>query len=90
MRRRRRVREGQEKRETRWPISRKLCASLLQSFRGQHGEKMKESAWGNLDPQEGQHRFRPNPNGAGDFTTTLRQLLIGAVVGPGPGELPGF
>ena len=37
------------------------------------------SARGNWDPREGQQPFRPNPNGAGDRTTTLRRLLIGAV-----------
>ena len=34
---------------------------------------------GNWDPPEGQQPFRPNPNGVGDRTTTLRRLLIGAV-----------
>ena len=43
MRRRRRAKEGQEKRkgENRWPILKKLCAAILQSFRGQHSKKMK-------------------------------------------------
>ena len=79
MRRRRRARERQEKRKkkNRRLILKKLCAALLRSFRGQHGEK-KGSAWGNWDPQEGQQPFRPNPNGVGDRTTTLRRLLIGA------------
>ena len=36
---RRRARERQEKREDR-PISKKLRAALVRSFRGQHGEKM--------------------------------------------------
>ena len=40
---------------------------------------MKGSAWGNWDPWEVQQLFRPNPNGVGDRTTTLRRLLIGAV-----------
>ena len=39
----------------------------------------KESARGNWDPREGQKLFRPNPNEIGDRSTTLRQLLIGAV-----------
>ena len=34
---------------------------------------------GNWDPREDQQSFRPNPNGVGDRTTTLRRLLIGAV-----------
>ena len=81
MRRRKRAREGQEKRkgENKRLILKKLCAALLRSFRGQHSEKMKGSARGNWDPREGQQPFRPNPNGAGDLTTTLRRLLIGAV-----------
>ena len=54
----------------------KLCAALLRSFRGQHSEKMKESARGNWDPQEGQQPFRPNPNGVADRITTLRRRLI--------------
>ena len=79
MRRRRRARLRQERRksENRRPILKMLCAALLRSFRGQHSEKM-ESARGNWDPREGEQPFRPNPNGAGDRTTTLRRLLIGA------------
>ena len=79
MRRQRRAREGQgkRKRENKRPILKKLCTALLRSFRGQHSEKMKGSARGNWDPQEGQQLFRPNPNGFLDRTTTLRQLLIG-------------
>ena len=43
MRRQRRAREGQEKREreNRRSILKKLCAALPRSFRGQHSEKMK-------------------------------------------------
>ena len=33
---------------------------------------------GGWDPLEGQQPFRLNPNGVGDRTATLRQLLIGA------------
>ena len=81
MRRRRRAREGQEKRkrENKRLILKKLCAALLRSFRGHHSKKMKVSARGNRDPWEGQQPFRPNPNGAGKRTTTLRRLLISAV-----------
>ena len=78
MRRRGRAREGQEKREDRRPILKKLCAALLRWFKRQHGEKMKESDWVNWDPWEDQQSFRPNPNGVGDHTTTMRRLLIGA------------
>ena len=79
MRRRIRAKEKQEKREDRRPILKRLCATLLQSFRGQHCKKMKGSAWGNWDSRGGQQPFRPNPNGFGDCTTTLRRLLIDAV-----------
>ena len=44
----------------------------------QHSEKIKGSPRGNWDPWEGQQPFRLNPNWAGDRTTTLRRLLIGA------------
>ena len=47
---------------------------------GSIAKKQKGSARGNWDPQEGQQPFRPNPNGAGDRTTTLRRLLIGAEI----------
>ena len=56
-----------------------VCCSS-RSFRGKHSEKMKRSARGNWHPREGQQPFQPNPNGAGDRTTTLRRLLIGAGV----------
>ena len=68
------------KRENRRPILRKLCASLLRLFRGKHTEKVKGSAWGNWDPREVQQPFRPNPSRVGDRTTTLRWLLIDAVL----------
>ena len=70
---------GEKKRESKRPILKKLCAALLRLFRWQHSEKMKGSARGNWDPREGQQPFRLNQNGAGDRTTTLRRLLIGAV-----------
>ena len=60
MRRRRRAREEQEKRENRRPILQKLCAALLQSFMGHHGEKIKGSVRGNLDPTESQQPFQTN------------------------------
>ena len=79
MRRQRQARKGQEKRENRRPILRKLCAALLKPFKEQHSKKVKGSVQGNWDPREVQQPFRPNPNGIGDRTTTLRRLLIGAV-----------
>ena len=62
------------------------CPSAV--VQGQHSEKMKGSARGNWDPREGQQPFRPNPNGAGDRTTPLRRLLIGAVLSVYPSYLP--
>ena len=73
-------RAGEKKRENRRPILKKLCAALLRSFRGQHNEKTKGSARGDWDLRKGRQRFQPNPNGVGDRTTTLRRLLIGAVL----------
>ena len=52
------------------------CHSAV--VQGQHSEKIKGRARGDWDPREGQQPFRPNPNGVGDRTTTLRRLLIGA------------
>ena len=79
MRTRRRAREMQKKKEDRRPILKKLCAALLRSFRGSTAKKWlcEGRARGNWDPREGQQPFRPNPNGVGDSTTTLRRLLIG-------------
>ena len=79
---RRQARERQKKREDKRPILKRPSAALLQSFRGQHGEKMVcvgRSFQGNRDPQEGQQPFRPKPIGVGDHTTSLRRLLVGAV-----------
>ena len=78
MRIRRRAREGQEKIEDSRPVLMKLCAALLRSFREQQSKKMEGSARGNWNPRESQQGPRPNPNGFGDRTTTLRRLLIGA------------
>ena len=39
---------------------------------------MKGSARGNWDPRESLQPFRPNPNGVGDGTITLRRQSIGA------------
>ena len=71
-------RAGEKKKRKSETDLKKLCAALLRSFRGQHSEKMKESARGNWDPRKGQQPFRPNPNGVGDRTTKLRRPLIGA------------
>ena len=70
MRRQRRAREEQEKREreNRRPILKKLCAALLRSFRGQHSEKTKVSARGNWDPREGNSHFDSTHTGSGTAT----------------------
>ena len=68
--------EGEEEKNSR-PILERLSAALLRSFRGQHGKKnnyYEESARDNWDPRENQSPFRPNPNGIGNRTTTLRRL----------------
>ena len=55
----RRVRKMQDKRENR-PILKKLCATLLRSFRGavrRENALCEESARGNWDPREGQQPF---------------------------------
>ena len=71
-------RQAEEERQM--TILKKLRAALLRSFRGQHGEKMVcargvPGVSGILGKEQ---PFRPNPNGVGDRTTTLRRLLIGA------------
>ena len=64
MKRRKRTRERQEKREDRQPILKKVRAGLLQSFRAQHDEKIVCArgvpvVTGTL----GKANKRPNPNG---------------------------
>ena len=49
------------------------CPAVVQ---GQHSERINGSSRGNWYPREGQQPFRPNPNGVGDPTTTLRRLLL--------------
>ena len=70
MRRRKRAREGQEKRksENKQTILKKLCAALLRSFRGQHSGKMQGSAWGNWTLGKANSHFHPTQTGWG---TTL-------------------
>ena len=60
-----------------------MRAALLRLFRGQHGQKngfRKGNARGNWSPREDQQPFRPNPNGVGDPTITLRRLLIDTAI----------
>ena len=54
--RRRRARE-KKKRKQAANFEEAVCCPTVWSFRGQHGEKMKGSAWGNWDPREGQQPF---------------------------------
>ena len=58
-------RQRQKKIKDRRPILKKLCAALLQLFKGQLGKEIKGSTWGNWDPREGQQPFQPNPMGLG-------------------------
>ena len=71
------MRAREEKKER--LILKRLRATLLRLFGGQHGEtvvsmKGMPVVIGTL---EGQQPFRPNPNGVRDRTTTLKRLVIG-------------
>ena len=72
MRRRRWARERQEKREDKRP------SAVVQGAALRKYGLCEENARGSWNPYEGHQPFRPNPNGVGDRTTTLRRLLIGA------------
>ena len=54
-------------------------SAVVQGAEGRKNGLCEGNAEGNWDPREGQQLFRPNPNGVGDRTTTLKWLLIGAV-----------
>ena len=54
-------------------------SAVVQGAARQKNGLCEGSALDNWDPREGQQPFRPNPNGVGDRTTTLRRLLIGAI-----------
>ena len=55
------------------------CPSLVvQREARQKNDLCEGNALGNFDPREGQQPFRPNPNGVGDRTATLKWLLMGA------------
>ena len=78
MRIQKRAKERQEKGEDRRPTLKKVRAVLLRSFGGHPGKKM-FCARGVLGVTGVLGKaFRPNPNGVGDHTTTLRRLLVGA------------
>ena len=77
----RRARERQERRENRQSISKRLQASFLRSFRGQHGGNIVcmrgvPVATGTLG--EANSHFDPTKTDR-DRTITLRRLLIGAI-----------
>ena len=55
-----------------------LSSSVVQGAARRKNGLCEGSARGNWDPREGQLPFRPNPNGVGHRTTTLRRLLIDA------------
>ena len=77
---RRRERERKEKIENSQPISGRLRAALLRSFKGCTAKKWSVcgECQGNWDPREGQEPFRPNRNSVRGSTTTLRRQLIAA------------
>ena len=66
-----------KKRENKRPILKKLYASLLRSFRGQHSEKMKGRAGVTGILGKTNSHFYPNKP-VGHRTTMLKRLLIGA------------
>ena len=53
-------------------------SAVVQGAARRKNDLCEGSARGNWDPGEGQQPFRPDPNGVGDRTITLRRLLIGA------------
>ena len=55
------------------------CAVVKEAARRKNG-LCEGSAWGNWDPREGQQLFRSNLKGVGNRATTLKRLLIGAVL----------
>ena len=71
---------GRRKQKT----SDRFSRSYVLAFCGRSGSSTAKkwfvpgSSRGKWDPREGQQPFRPNPNGSGDRTITLRRLLIGA------------
>ena len=52
--------------------------AVVQSAARRKNDLWERSDHGNCDPREDQQPFRPNPNGIGDRTSTLKRLLIGA------------
>ena len=76
MRRRKRARERQEKKEDRRPILKRFRAALRSFWERRKNGLCKGSARGNWDPWDGQQSFGPNPNGVRDRTTMLRGLFI--------------
>ena len=80
---RRRARAGQEKKGNSRPILKRLRAALLRSFRGQHSEKlvcMRRVLGVTGTLSKANNHFDPTQSGFGDRTTTLKRLLISAVM----------
>ena len=74
--------EGQEKgRRRQADFKETACypSAVVQGATRRKNGLCEGSAQGSWDPWKGQQPFQPNPNGVGDRTTTMRQLLIGAV-----------
>ena len=70
---------GEERRQANFKEAACYPSSVVQGAAQQKKGLCGGSARGNWDTREGQQPFRPNPNGLGDRTTTLRRLLIGTV-----------
>ena len=72
---------GEEKKQATDFKEAACCPSaVVQGAAGRKNSLCERNARDNLYPREGQQPFRPNPNGVGDRTTTLRRLLIGAAI----------
>ena len=77
---RRRAREKQKGEDRRSISKRAACCpfAVVQGAAQRKNGLCEGSARGNGNPREGQHPFRPNSNGVGDHTNTLRLQLINA------------
>ena len=82
MRRQKRERKRQEKREkgaTDFKEAACYPSAVVQRTARRKNGLCEGSTRGSWDSHEGQQPFRPNPNEVGDSTITLKWLLIGAI-----------
>ena len=73
-------REAGEERKQSTDFKKAVCcpSAVVQRAALRKNGLFEGSARDSWDPRKGQQLFRPNSNGVGDRTTTLRRLLIGA------------